>query len=787
MSEVTICLGRGAFFAKLQARMKSSTRPVSESPTPVDASAWFTAGRFASLLGVLILVAFPEVATGRRTFVFGDFGLFGYPLAYYHRQSFWRGEVPLWNPLNDCGLPFLAQWNTLTCYPLSLIYLLLPMPWSLGLYDLCHLFLAGLGMYFLANSCTANRFGATVAGITFCFSGLALNCLVWPNNIAALGWMPWVVLCVDRAARLGGRNTVIAAVVGAFQMLAGAPEVTVFTWTIALLFCLSQRQWPAAPPKRILTRFAMVAAMVAGLTALQLLPFLDLLSHSHRDTGQANMESPMPLTGWANYLVPLFHCYKSPPGLFFQPDQWWTYSYYLSEGVLAAAACSVWLARERRVWLLAGLTGLCLVSALGDQAYLYAWLRRLFPPLNFVNFPIKYVVVVTFCVPLLGAFAVREWHSRRGLDTLRVFRSAILVGIIAICAMVAILWSAHQFPKVYERWPNIWRNAATRGVFLALTLGTFYAIARFKARRHQVVLSLFALGLIWLDGLTHVPNLNPTVPPAVLEPGLPNIQRLVPLPRHGESRIMLSAPAAKRFRTALLPDVANTYLGHRLGLYFNCNLLENMPKAGGFYSLYLREQLEVMFALYAPSDGIASALADFMSVSQITSPTNMLEWAARTNYLPMATAGQMPVFTDSTNSLIRLLDPDFDPREAVFLPEAAKPFLRDTRRTQARIIKSHFSAHHVGLEVEAPETSLVVLSQTVYHLWRAEVDGRPARLWRANHAFQALEVPAGNHHVKLVYRDDLFRLGALISCLSLALICRLPWLLQGGSPPRNEP
>src|SRR5207249_1659008 len=68
----------------------------------------------------------------------------------------------------------------------------------------------------------------------------------------------------------------------------------------------------------------------------------------------------------------------------------------------------------------------------------------------------------------------------------------------------------------------------TRGVFLALTLGTFYAIARFKARRHQVVLSLFALGLIWLDGLTQVPNLNPTVPPAVLEPGLPNIQRLVP-------------------------------------------------------------------------------------------------------------------------------------------------------------------------------------------------------------------------------------------------------------------
>src|SRR5207247_7988631 len=135
------------------------------------------------------------------------------------------------------------------------------------------------------------------------------------------------------------------------------------------------------------------------------------------------------------------------------------------------------------------------------------------------------------------------------------------------------------------------------------TPGPVCDISRVQARRHQVVLILFALGLIWLDGLTHVPNLNPTVPLAVLEPGLPNIQRLVPLPRHGESRIMLSAPAAKRFRTALLPDVANTYLGYRLGLYFNCHLLENMPKAGGFYSLYLREQLEVMYALYEPYAG----------------------------------------------------------------------------------------------------------------------------------------------------------------------------------------
>ena len=753
--------------------MNAEARVKAGAPAANDVFRWLTAGRFAAVLGVLVVAGFPAVATGQRTFVFGDYGLFGYPLAYYHRQSFWRGEVPLWNPLSDFGLPFLAQWNTLTCYPLSLIYLLFPLPWSLGFYCLFHLFLAGLGMHLLANQWAAKRLAASVAGIGYAFSGLALHCLIWPNNIAALAWMPWVVLCVDRATRMGGKHIVIAAAAGAMQMLAGAPEVILFTWTIALLICLSQ-SFRASPPARVLLqRLAMVAALVTGLAAFQLLPFLDLVAHSHRDTSQANTECAMPITGWANFLVPLFRCYKSSPGLFFQPGQWWTYSYYLSLGVLAGAVCSVWLVRERRVWLLACLTGFCLILAMGDEAYLYSWLRRLFPPLNFINFPIKFVVPVTFCVPLLAAFAVREWQSASVENRSRVFRITTWVWIVAVGLMAAILWYAHQFPKVYEQWPSIWKNGVARALFLTLTLATFYGVTKSTARTQQVLTGLIALGLIWLDVLMQRTKQNPTVPPAVLNPGLPTFQKLVPLPRHGESRVMLSAQALKRFRNELLPDVANTYLGHRLGLYFNCNLLEDLPKAGGFYSLYLTEQIETIFALYAPTNGIAAALADFMSVSQISSPSNLLEWTARTNFLPMATAGQKPVFTDSTNSLLSLLDPGFDPREVVFLPMAAESFLTATNRTQARVLDSHFTAHQVELRVVAPEPGLVVLSQTFYHPWRAEVDGRSATLWHANHAFQALEVPAGAHEVRFMYADKVFRYGSLVSCLTLATLTAL--------------
>jgi uncharacterized membrane protein YfhO len=62
------------------------------------------------------------------------------------------------------------------------------------------------------------------------------------------------------------------------------------------------------------------------------------------------------------------------------------------------------------------------------------------------------------------------------------------------------------------------------------------------------------------------------------------------------------------------------------------------------------------------------------------------------------------------------------------------------------------------------------------------VDGQAAPVWRANHAFQTLEVPAGQHSVKLVYEDRSFRIGAVISGFSV-FVCAVTWI---GSRKKKE-
>jgi len=175
-------------------RTKVDFAPLAEARH--QAAEWFTPSRFGAMLAIFLLAVFPRVVLGLDSFVYRDYGVLAYPVIHYARESFWRGELPLWNPLSNCGAPFLAQWGTMTLYPLSILYLLFPLPWSLGFFCLGHLWLGGLGMYFLARRWMGDRFGASVAGTAFVFNGITLSCLMWPNYTVALGWMPWVMLAV---------------------------------------------------------------------------------------------------------------------------------------------------------------------------------------------------------------------------------------------------------------------------------------------------------------------------------------------------------------------------------------------------------------------------------------------------------------------------------------------------------------------------------------------------------------------------------------------------------------
>jgi uncharacterized membrane protein YfhO len=83
------------------------------------------------------------------------------------------------------------------------------------------------------------------------------------------------------------------------------------------------------------------------------------------------------------------------------------------------------------------------------------------------------------------------------------------------------------------------------------------------------------------------------------------------------------------------------------------------------------------------------------------------------------------------------------------------------------VLSKRFDLKTVDLEVKAEAPALVVVSQAYYHNWRAFVDGHSTELLRANYAFQAVAIPAGQHRVRLAYEDKAFHRGAVLMGITL--------------------
>jgi hypothetical protein len=134
---------------------------------------------------------------------------------------------------------------------------------------------------------------------------------------------------------------------------------------------------------------------------------------------------------------------------------------------------------------------------------------------------------------------------------------------------------------------------------------------------------------------------------------------------------------------------------------------------------------------------------------------------------------------DSNAILSMMLQKEFNPRKEVLLEEtpSSVPLPHKGGRAsegEAKIISE--SNNRLALHVEVAEDSLLVLSDTYYPGWKAFVDGKKTKIYRANYTFRALPLSGGSHRVEFVYDPLSFKLGALFSILGI-IGCAVVYLL----------
>ncbi len=212
----------------------------------------------------------------------------------------WRaGEWPLVNPGLLCGDLLAGTAQAAPFYPLVLLTVWLPFPVFLTLQTAFAFLVAALGAWLFFADHELGELPSLLGAAGWAFSSFVAFWIHWPMGVA-VGWLPLVLLGGRRVVRAPGTlSALLLAVALACPLLAGHPETGVHLVLFGALWAAIE--WLVARPAK---PGATVAAGLAGgtlalaLSAVALLPILEALpqtfEHAWRQSAAA----------WARRSVP---------------------------------------------------------------------------------------------------------------------------------------------------------------------------------------------------------------------------------------------------------------------------------------------------------------------------------------------------------------------------------------------------------------------------------------------------------------------------------------------------
>jgi hypothetical protein len=778
-----------------------------------------------------------------ETLWFRDFSLYFVPMKALLVELWRAGELPLWDPHVRSGLPFLANPQTGVFYPLTLVLVLLGVDPGLTLFILLHFALAGGGFYLFLRAASFSKPSSACGALAFGLGGYLASLVNVLNNLQTAAWVPWILFFsirlrslrlgnqVGRYAWLGLTLSIALALLGGEFQLAGLGLVT----GMALALIELRRATPdgrdeavTASDERGEAMIAMIASdgleataacdglgrartrfggrawpgllilaplAAAGLVGFQLLPTLELLRHSVRDSG-LSLELASADAFKPAWLFSLAFPRPALPGTATSGGAVigeipWLLSAYLGLGVVCLAALAVFGPRRRWTLVWSGAAVLGGLLALGSGSPLFRIAHDVIPGFASLRYPEKFLLLPALALPALAAAGVEEVEARR-----ISLRGLALGGVtVALCWAGSLLWmnDPHRLSPM--------QASAQAGVIATATLLLLFAA---RARRlHPQRAALLLCGVIAADLWMAGRGVNPGVDWSFYdEPWAAEI-----LDKQGANplhyRIRTSPLAADMEQVAVVERArffSNHYFFHA-GLAPNLGQLYGNLAEDGMAGIETRATADLIDALVAQEDPRhALRLLRLEGVKYLVTsfplPASEVVEVARHPDLPMRLmrlrgdlgraylTSRWEVQRGRRPALLRAMAENFPAGRAVVLNRAPsgltgpgetsgraagpapQPLHTESAQSPGRILRSKWRPSAVRLEVDVKRPAILVVTDTWYPGWRGAMDGRSVPLLRANGTQRAVAVPAGRHTVVLRYSPASFKLGVVLSLLS---------------------
>ena len=725
--------------------------------------------------------------------------------------------MPLWSPSIVAGRPFHANAQSAVFSPYTFPAYVLPFWTALGWIGVLKLWVAAFGTYLLGRSLGMGFAGALLAGIVFAFS---LRMVTWLSYPAMGVWtlIPWLLVATDRLVRrpdlLAGAG--LATVVG-LQFLCGHPESSFHALLAAVAF-LALRVWQARRrpagdrATRAVVAFGAGLAVGAALAAVLLVPFGELLwlSADLRERADQSVDVHLPVRDALGIF--LYDWWGRPTQTPLRPfllDR----ALYAGALPLALAAAALVLRPTVTRVAVALFGALWLAVALGVPPFLQIVTRL---PVFSSGHNTRLVVLSMLALALLAGWGMSDLSSRRGASP---GRARVVVGIAAALLLVppavAIaatgldageMADAFRVAWLFADAPTLVTSSGHEAVIRQSSLILWITLAgaalalvllRVSGRLGAGAFVALALALVCVDlfraGMGYNPAIERRWASVPATPAIRELQRerparfvsteeipqnVIPMRFGPHEARGYDVPIVRRFDGFWRSEVDPRSLGVAAGLLdIPLELRDVTPRA-----LRALRLLGVTHVLQG-----ATGRAATPPYEPTPAPAPLRDQGLREVYSgPDARLyrldGALPrtwfvpaqrVVEDGDAALDAIGRPGFEPRltgvterRVPGVPERAPGGAGGSARLVA------YERERVVIRSRADRAGLVVLSDTHYPGWKAEVDGEEVPVERVDYLLRGVPVPAGAHTVVFRYAPLSWTIGwavSLVALLGLAL------------------
>ncbi len=816
---------------------------------------WASSTDFLAVLTLFFssLLFFYDLFRERFLLTERDLGAYFIPPRFFWVETIKHGDFPLWNPYQFSGHPFLANPQHGILYPLNGLFFILPFDLAFNTIIILHFFLGGLFTYLFLRDLKVRVTGALLSGLTFMLGGFLLSVHGLLTCLLTVIWTPLIMMLFKRAMdRRCLKNEVLVAISITVSFLGGGVEI-VYCNFLVLLFIALFSPFPDTPmpedkPTRhkflgmasiywgrkefLLNRFkslVIVSAIFLLLSAIQLIPFVELYRHSIRGTGLSFFEA----TIWS--FAP------KDTLLFFLPD---AYGYWLDLKKYWVSQC--WFKTlytgglpfilsliffvcphpvplpnggggrvrgfKKERWPFLSLMILSLFLSLGRYNPVYPFVFKYVPFFGGIRYPAKFLYLFILILSIttgLGFQRLTEYSRESGRIGLK--HRLILLSLISALVLVFLILGHQEIERFIKLkgidYPDF--NYLSLNLYHAKRF-FFYVALFFLLLRvgHEVkwkgwtkVLLIFFLATDLFGNMGfYGKELTSTYFQKTRSLEIISSDK-------GNGRVFTTAKTILLEVPLLIGSASFLDIFKEKHLP-SMNLLHGLHDIWGNDVVRIKRVDDLYKALTGAPSISSTSLLDLYGVKYLISVTpieedprfeliysrleglqgekeellrgNTIKLYRNRNPLPRAWLVRDHRVLDEKSILTILSGKEFNPRKEVLLEE--KPGINPANPPLAKSVRLETKGGESGgkdvevisegnnrlqLLVEAKEDSLLVLSDTYFPGWKACLDGNPVKIFRANYNFRAVSVPPGKHEVEFVYHPMSVKLGALGTFLGI--------------------